>query len=91
MPSEHGHRLYVNLLKLEGVDDSKAASFYCGKKVAYVYRAKKEVQGSKIRVIWGKVTRPHGNSGVVRAQFRHNLPAKSFGASVRVMLYPSNI
>ena len=35
-------------------------SFYLGKKVAYVYRCQKEIRGSKIRVIWGKVTRPHG-------------------------------
>ena len=35
-------------------------SFYLGKKVAFVYRAQKEVRGSKIRVMWGKVTRPHG-------------------------------
>ncbi|OXV11131.1 hypothetical protein Egran_01108 [Elaphomyces granulatus] len=83
--------MVYSLIKIEGVDDSKAANFYLGKKVAFVYRAKREVQGSKIRVIWGKVTRPHGNSGVVRAQFRHNLPPKSFGASVRVMLYPSSI
>ncbi len=86
-------------------------SFYLGKKVAFVYRAQREVRGTKIRVIWGKVTRPHGrwnqlrsylggnrfadvmtgNSGVVRAQFRRNIPPKSFGASVRVMLYPSSI
>lgn len=79
--------------------------------MAYVYRAHRERQGSKIRVIWGKVTRPHGrkpqerrsvsegavltmrtgNSGVVRAQFRSNLPPKSFGASVRIMLYPSSV
>ncbi|KAH9872747.1 hypothetical protein J1614_005141, partial [Plenodomus biglobosus] len=76
----------TSLLKLEGVDDSKAAQWY-----ADVYRAQRAIQGSKIRVIWGKVTRPHGNSGVVRAKFRSNLPPKSFGASVRVMLYPSSI
>ncbi|KAE8161141.1 ribosomal protein L35Ae-domain-containing protein [Aspergillus tamarii] len=79
------------LIKIDGVDNTEAANFYLGKKVAFVYRAKREVRGSNIRVIWGKVTRPHGNSGVVRAQFRHNLPPKSFGATVRVMLYPSNI
>ena len=34
--------------------------FYLGKKVAFVYRAQKEIRGTKIRVVWGKVTRPHG-------------------------------
>ena len=38
-------------------------SFYLGKKVAFVYRAKREVRGSNIRVIWGKVTRAHGMFG----------------------------
>ncbi|GCB18080.1 60S ribosomal protein L33-B [Aspergillus awamori] len=81
----------TSLIKIDGVESTEAANFYLGKKVAFVYRAKREVRGSNIRVIWGKVTRPHGNSGVVRAQFRHNLPPKTFGATVRVMLYPSNI
>lgn len=43
-------------------------SFYLGKKVAFVYRGKKEVQGSKIRVIWGKVTRPHGTLPTINSE-----------------------
>jgi large subunit ribosomal protein L35Ae len=81
----------VSLLALEGVDNTEAASFYLGKKVAFVYRASTEVRGSKHRVVWGKIRKTHGNSGIVRASFKHNLPPKSFGASVRVMLYPSSI
>lgn len=81
----------TSLIKIESVGNKEDAQFYLGKRIAYVYKASKEVRGSKIRCIWGKVTRVHGNSGLVRAQFKNNLPPKTFGASVRIMLYPSNI
>jgi len=81
----------TSLLQLEGVANKDDAQFYLGKRVAYVYRAKREIEGSKVRVIWGRVTRPHGNNGVVKSKFRSNLPPHAFGASVRIMLYPSNI
>lgn len=89
--SKHVTNPNVSLVSIEGVNTPEDAKFYLGKRIAFVYRAPKEVRGTKIRVIWGKVTRTHGNSGVVRANFKKNLPAKSFGATVRVMLYPSNI
>ncbi|KAF8586463.1 hypothetical protein K439DRAFT_1340973 [Ramaria rubella] len=81
----------TSLIQIEGVSNKEDAQFYLGKRIAYVYRAKKEVHGTKVRVIWGRVTRPHGNSGVVKSKFRSNLPPHCFGASVRVMMYPSNI
>ncbi|ORY28787.1 60S ribosomal protein L33-A-like protein [Naematelia encephala] len=80
-----------SLVQIEGVDSAEAARSYLGKRVAYVYKAKREINGSKVRVIWGRVTRPHGTNGVVKSKFRVNLPAKVFGASCRIMLFPSNI
>merc|ERR1711869_109610 len=79
------------LLKLEHVECTKDATWYLGKRVAYVYKAKTEKQGGKFRCIWGKVVRPHGTSGVVRAKFQKNLPPAAMGGKVRVILYPSSI
>merc|ERR1712216_604996 len=77
------------ILKIENVKEAAATSFYVGKRVCYIYKAKNEVRGTKFRTIWGKVTRPHGKGGAVRAKFNTNLPPKAMGAQLRVMLYPS--
>lgn len=86
----------TSLLQLDCVTSSADAAFYCGKRVAYVYRVKSAVKSrngveKKVKCIWGKITRPHGNSGTVRAKFAVPLPPRTFGAACRVMLYPSNI
>lgn len=89
--SKRNQKEAQNIVKLEGVNDAKAARWYAGKRVCYIFKAKTEKNGSKLRVIWGRVSRPHGTSGAVRAKFSKNLPPKALGAAVRVMLYPSSI
>ena len=104
--SLHRQRTHTSLLKIEGVNTKKDANFYlglcnqlyflfvykvAGKRAVYIYRARKKIGGSKIRTIWGRVTREHGNSGVVRAKFQNNLPPRAIGATVRVMLFPSRV
>lgn len=78
--------------KSEAIENrSDAESLLFSQRIAFVYRAATEVRGSRVRVIWGRITRPHGNSGVVRTKWNHNIPPKAFGASVRIMLYPSSV
>ncbi|GJR20682.1 60S ribosomal protein L35a-1 [Tanacetum coccineum] len=81
----------TSLVQIENVNTKDEVSWYQGKKMAYVYKAKVKKNGSHYRCIWGKVTRPHGNTGIVRAKFTSNLPPKSMGSRVRVFMYPSNI
>ncbi|XP_028216755.1 60S ribosomal protein L35a-1-like [Glycine soja] len=81
----------TSLIQIENVNTKEEVAWYCGKRMAYIYKAKVKKDGSHYRCIWGKVTRPHGNSGIVRAKFKSNLPPRSMGARVRVFMYPSNI
>mmetsp|Transcript_20250 Transcript_20250/g.38872 ORF Transcript_20250/g.38872 Transcript_20250/m.38872 type:complete len:127 (-) Transcript_20250:90-470(-) len=81
----------TTLVKIEGVSTKEDVKFYIGKRIAYVYKTKKEIRNSKYRVMWGKVRRHHGNSGVVRTAWKKNIPPRAFGAQCRIMLYPSSI
>ena len=80
-----------SIIKLQGVNDKKATEFYLGKRIAYIYKAKTLKNCSRFRVMWGRIARPHGTNGAVRAKFTKNLPPKALGAPVRVFLYPSHI
>eukprot|EP00735_Rhodelphis_limneticus_P003122 TRINITY_DN1438_c0_g1::TRINITY_DN1438_c0_g1_i1::g.27141::m.27141 TRINITY_DN1438_c0_g1::TRINITY_DN1438_c0_g1_i1::g.27141 ORF type:complete len:128 (+),score=41.49,sp/Q90YT3/RL35A_ICTPU/56.36/1e-38,Ribosomal_L35Ae/PF01247.13/3.2e-40 TRINITY_DN1438_c0_g1_i1:46-384(+) len=87
---------HTSLIRIEGVNTTKDAEFYLGKRIAYVYKAQREKKGvrgqvSKYRVIWGKANRVHGSNGVVRAKFAKNLPPKAIGGPVRVFMYPSRV
>merc|ERR1712178_48297 len=82
---------HTSLIKIQGVDDTADVKFYLGKKIMYMYRTKTEKDGTRFRVMWGKVCRAHGTSGIVRAKFKNTLPPSALGAPVRIMLFPSRV
>ncbi|RNE99186.1 60S ribosomal protein L35A [Trypanosoma rangeli] len=97
----HGQNKNTALIRVENVNTTADAKWYVGKRVCYVYHgykvkrcvrwSKAPARRSNTRALWGRVTRPHGGSGVVRAKFNTPLPASAIGRRIRVYLYPSRV
>jgi large subunit ribosomal protein L35Ae len=89
------------LIRIDDVNTKQDAEFYAGKRVAYVYHgykvkrcvnfSKAPARRSNTRAVWGRVTKPHGNAGTVRAKFANALPGQAIGKRIRVYLFPSKI
>jgi len=79
-------------LQVEGSRSRKTSLFYVGKRCAFVFKGKSKKSAptnpkhkTRLRAIWGKVTRLHGNNGSVRARFTKNLPGDAIGKRVRIV------
>ncbi|MFW6230547.1 MAG: 50S ribosomal protein L35ae [Nanoarchaeota archaeon] len=66
------------VLKIDSVADKDAAEKLVGKKVSFA------CEGKDKKVIAGKISAAHGNSGAVRALFECGLPGQAIGKTVKV-------
>jgi large subunit ribosomal protein L35Ae len=97
----HGQNKNTAIVRIENVNTKNDAEWYVGKRVCYVYHGKKTkrcvrwskapARRSNTRAVWGRVVKPHGGSGAVRAKFSSSVPASALGKRLRVYLYPSRI
>ncbi|CCW60647.1 unnamed protein product [Phytomonas sp. EM1] len=98
----HGQVKKTALVRVDNVNTRSDADWYVGKRVCYVYHgykvkhcvrwSKAPARRSNTRALWGRVTRPHGNSGMMRVKFNGaSVPASAIGRRIRVYLYPSRI
>merc|ERR1711862_1007240 len=77
------------LVKISNVRTKQEAQFYLGKCVLYFYRVSgKNEEKKKNRTLVGKITKLHGNIGIVQVNFRHNINPTHFGKRCRILLYP---
>lgn len=72
------HLIHFNqaIIKLEGINDKKAASKYIGTKIVF-----KTKSG---RMIKGFIKDVHGDNGRLRARFERGLPGQAIGQEINL-------
>ncbi|KAL6201553.1 hypothetical protein ACLB2K_025266 [Fragaria x ananassa] len=79
------------LIQIVGINSRMEAEWYIGKRVSYFYRDNVKNNGSHYRCIWGKVTRPHDDSGILCAEFDSNLFPRNCLYQLKVYMYRARI
>mmetsp|Transcript_15342 Transcript_15342/g.39045 ORF Transcript_15342/g.39045 Transcript_15342/m.39045 type:complete len:108 (-) Transcript_15342:886-1209(-) len=72
-------------IKISKIKHEKESKFFLGKKVFFI---PKKTNKNKNKVIWGKIKKLHGRSGVFIAQFKKNLPPDSISTNVKISYLP---
>lgn len=75
----HTQRTNQFLLEVPGCTTRAKAAQYIGKKVVWT------APGAARKQIFGKITQPHGRSGVLRARFTKGLPGTALTKKVKVL------
>jgi large subunit ribosomal protein L35Ae len=75
----HTQRTNQFLLQVNGADTRAKASQYIGRRVVWT------APGRLKKQIFGKITTPHGNNGVLRARFSRGLPGTAVGKRVELL------
>ncbi len=66
------------IVSVEGYDDKEKAEKLLGKNVSY------SCDGKAGKVLRGRVSSPHGNSGAIRVLFEKGLPGQAIGSKVSI-------
>jgi len=65
------------LLEIKSCDSRAKASMYIGRRVVWTSSAGKN--------IYGKIMTPHGNNGVLRANFSRGLPGEALTKEIEIV------
>ncbi|WP_456321385.1 50S ribosomal protein L35ae [Palaeococcus sp. (in: euryarchaeotes)] len=71
---KHNQKNHHMLIEIEGVKSREEASRFIGRRIIWKSRTGKKIMG--------KIVKPHGEKGIVRARFDLGLPGQALGDEV---------
>ena len=79
----HTQKMNQFLVEIEGCDSRAKGAQFIGKKLVWISTVKGKDNIPK--KIFGIITHPHGNNGVLRARFSRGLPGEAVRTKVQIV------